>query len=410
MNKTAQPLRVLYAAGPGNVLGTYKHWLNCEDDPSQLSVTYSSQFYDACHSLGAKGYVISSCAEKTVFEDEHFKIEHRPSAAQGTAGIRYHLNHVWYGLRLVASALRWRADVAVVADGTTHWFVLAILPYLGVKVIPSIHCGLWNKYTAQRKTDKLLLGLSHRLFSNSFRILAVSSAIGEQVNQLMSKHPPILEFRPLYRQTEFDAVLPPADRSPFRVLFAGRIEVNKGVFDLLEIAKRFAAAGRTDIHFDLCGAGSMLEPLKQAAIDANLTHFVCHGYCNKPEMRQRLSQSHVVIAPTTTAFEEGFCKVVAEGVLAGRPVVTSTVCPVLSYVKPAVVEVQPDDVQGYGDALLKLCDDRAFYQQKQRASLAVQDQFYDGSRSWETALRFSLLAVRGIKPSKLALSDRLSVQ
>ena len=40
-------------------------------------------------------------------------------------------------------------------------------------------------------------------------------------------------------------------------------------------------------------------------------------------MREMFRQAHVLIVPTTTDFIEGFNQVVVEGVLAGRPVITS---------------------------------------------------------------------------------------
>jgi len=106
-------------------------------------------------------------------------------------------------------------------------------------------------------------------------------------------------------------------------------------------------------------------------------------------------QSHVVIVPTTTEFVEGFNKVVAEAVLAGRPVVTSSVCPALSYVRDAVVEVPPDDVQAYGDAILSLCDDAALYDAKRRGCELAKAQFCDASRSWAATLK-SVLAALGL--------------
>lgn len=275
LDRTVRSLRVLYAAGPGNVLGTYRHWLNGKDDASQVSVTYSSQFFNACRSLDAQGYVLSSCPEATVFEDEQFKIEHRPNSAQDKSGISYHLHLIWYGLRLTASALRWRADVAVVAEGTTHWFVLLALSLLGVKVVPTIHCVLWGKYAPQKKLDKLVSKLNGYLFASSHRVMVASNDIAAQVKQITIEQPEISEFLPLYRRSEFSCIAPPsADRSPFRVLFIGRIEVNKGVFDLLEIAKRFKAEGREDIRFDLCGLGPAFEALKQAAIEPNFGDFL----------------------------------------------------------------------------------------------------------------------------------------
>jgi glycosyltransferase involved in cell wall biosynthesis len=94
-----------------------------------------------------------------------------------------------------------------------------------------------------------------------------------------------------------------------------------------------------------------------------------------------------VIVPTTSDFIEGFNQVVAEGVLAGRPVITSAVCPALDYVRDAVVEVPPDDVRAYGDAVLTLCDDEAFYRARAQGCVAAQGQFYDAGRGWAAAVR-----------------------
>jgi len=80
------------------------------------------------------------------------------------------------------------------------------------------------------------------------------------------------------------------------------------------------------------------------------------------------------------------------GILSGRPVVTSDVCPALSDVQAGVVAVLPDDINGYGDALLKLCDDREFYEQKRGNCLALQEQFYDPSRGWGATLKSILVS------------------
>lgn len=389
-----KPLRILYAAGPGNVIGTYKYWKEGQDDPSQLAVTYSSQFYDLCSALGAKGYLLSSCQERAFLQDDPFTMEHRPSPAHKASGILYHLFSIWYGLGLLVTAIRWKANVVVVADGTTHWFVLSPLPLLGIKVIPSLHCVLKHKFLPTKKTDQIIMRLNSFLLANSKSILAVSNEVSRQVRQIISNPPPLLEFLPVYRPEEFSQVTPPDPaKAPFRVVFIGRVEYHKGVFDLVEIAKRFATEGKTNVLFELCGSGPALEPLRYAVQQADLeTYFVFHGYCNKTKLHQVLGHAHVIVAPTRTTFVEGFCKVIAEGILVGRPVLTSRVCPASSYVPSGVIAVEPDNVQQYGDALLKLYQDRGFYEEKRRGCLKVQEQFYDSSKSWGAALKLALTA------------------
>ncbi|MCT7949700.1 glycosyltransferase family 4 protein [Ancylothrix sp. C2] len=404
-------VKIIYAAGPGNVITTYEYWAKNQDDPSQVSVTYSGQFYDVCRDLDAEGYVISSSSDKKLLKAANFTLEHRPLPGRNASGIFYHLGQIWYGLRLIVSALLFKADFAVVADGTTHWFLLSLLPVFGVKVVPTLHCVLWRKYQVPSGKEKLILNLNRRFFAKDCTaILVASEDIAEQVKQLTgNQHAPIVEFLPTYRRSEFAGVVDPdINASPFRVLFAGRIERDKGVFDLLEIAKRFAAENRQNITFDVCGNGSQLESLRLAAQQAGVTAtFVCYGYCNKPQMREMFNRSHAVIVPTTTDFVEGFNQVVAEAILAGRPVITSAVCPALSYVGSGVVEVPPNDTQAYGDAILKLSDDREFYEQKRRNCLALQEQFYDVSKGWAAALSSVIQSLA--EKANLPISQKITV-
>ena len=161
--------------------------------------------------------------------------------------------------------------------------------------------------------------------------------------------------------------------------------------DLLEIAKRFAGRGANEgIEFDLCGTGSAIDGLKDGVEKAGLGgRFRVHGHCDRTKMRAMFRDCHILIVPTTTPldFPEGFNQVLVEGVLVqGGPVITSSVCPALDYVREAVVEVPPDDVGAYLDAILRLHDDAAFYEQKRAASVALQGQFYEPEGGWAAAL------------------------
>ncbi|MFN0085240.1 MAG: glycosyltransferase family 4 protein [Blastocatellia bacterium] len=390
-------LRILYAAGPGDVIGTYRHWRAGQDDPSQVSMTYSGQFFDACREMGAEGYIVASHPAADVLRGEGMTAAHFVKA-RGLHGLRYHLEEIRYGLQLIAAARRFRADLVILSEGTTHWFVLLPLRWLGIALAPTIHCVLWPKFKSPRPAQRILNGLAGRLFRrHCIALMSASEEISQQVRELTGgRTREIIPFLPTYRQATFAEIsAPPFSTAPFRALFAGRIERNKGVFDLLEIARRFDAEGRREIEFDLCGAGSALEELRGAVERAGVgARFRLHGHCSRERMREMLEEAHTVIVPTTTDFIEGFNQVVVESVLAGRPVITSSVCPALSTVREAVVEVPPDDVAGYGDAILRLQSDRDFYESKRRACVSYQQQFYDPARGWGAAFKRAAQAVR----------------
>ena len=177
------------------------------------------------------------------------------------------------------------------------------------------------------------------------------------------------------------------------------------MFDLLDIARRFKAQGIKDVVFDVCGRGGAFDELKAGADAAGVTdQLLLHGYCNRPKMREMFEQSHVVIVPTRSNFVEGFNQVVSEAVLAGRPVITSAVCPAIQYVGDAAYEVPVDDAQAYGDAILALLNQPELYRRKAAACIQVSGPFYDLSRGWGEALRRALepLRAKSAVPAQLA--------
>jgi glycosyltransferase involved in cell wall biosynthesis len=388
-------MRILYTAGPGDVIGTYQFWKRGEHDPRQVPITYSNQFFDVCREFGARGYVITYNEEPGWVKEESVCIENRPIPFLDRSGLLFHLGQMWYGFRLFLTALRFRADVAVISSGT-HWFLLASMRLLRVQVIPSLHNVLWPKYRDRSRVQRLVGRWNGWFFRNHCAaVLSASEDIVEQVRELSGdRGPPLVEFLPIYQRETFAKITPPkADGRPFRVLFVGRVEAAKGVFDLLAICKFLREQG-VDVEFDLCGRGSALIPLVRAVEEASLTEvFRCHGHCRREKVAEFLGRAHVSIVPTTTEFTEGFAMTVSEGVLAGRPVITSSVCPAARYVSEAIVEVPPDDVSGYAEAIRLLYTDREDYRIKCTACRQLQEQFYDRERGWAAGLGHILRAL-----------------
>jgi glycogen synthase len=388
MNK---PLRILYATGPEEVIEVFKCWTAKKSSDAQLFLPYSEQFYNVCSSIGAKGYVISQAPNIEKIQNDQFIVEnHPPIFPNIRSGLVYHLKQVWYGFELLIIALRFKADVVIVVDGYTHWFILSIFSWFFIKVIPSLHCVIVRKYTTPRRGEKILFELSRRFFSkDSFGILSISQDVTHQIKQLtQDKHPNILQFIPSYRKSDFENVeVPNLEKPLFRVLFSGRIVEEKGVFDILEIAKRFALERNDKVVFDICGNGPDLEILEEKVQQNKLENLVfCYGYCRKSQLRELLEASHAVIVPTKSQFVEGFNRSLLEGVLSLRPVITSPVCPAAHYVRDAAIIVPPDNVEAYGDAILNLYSNKPLYENLLRKCMETREQFFDSSNSWGVSL------------------------
>jgi len=389
--------RILYAAGPGDVIGTYEYWKKGEDDPSSVAITYSGQFYDACEDLDAQAFVIASCNKPGEVRDGRFRIQHRPVPLRSRRGLLYHIGQVWYNLRLIASAVRFRADVAVIG-GISHWFVFSLLSLFGVAVVPTLHCAFWptgrRPSSAAAKVLQKMNGFFWRRCAAA--TICVSPECERQVLTIAGRPKgPILQAVAQYRRECFEDIPQPRWASrPFRVMFAGRVEENKGVFHLLEAAVKLEGQRPGEFAWEVCGDGSALEGLRDRIEQAGLANsFALHGRLERNVMREALGRSHVVIVPTTSAFAEGLNKVVVEGVLAGRPVVVSQTCHAGDYVSEALMEVGPGDIDAYVESVRHLAKDHELYEQKRHACGMLAGQFYDEARGWGVALGKSLVHV-----------------
>jgi glycogen synthase len=392
--RTQKKLRIAYLSGPVDGAAVHLAWL---EKRQQLFVSnsYLGQFYEICSELDAEAYVITTLpGAHTLKFAGNILIENRPVKTE-LKGIRYHLAIGYWFLRLLPSLFRYKPDVMIVTALQNYWFLLSPLCWIRVTMVPAFHCTLWPKFLPIQRSWRALMHLNRILFFKSIKaVIVVSEDIAEQVRSLTRDHNlEIIVFKPTYVRGQFASV-PPASqlgKTPFRIMFAGRIEINKGIYDLLEIAKRLFRVRKDKFLFDICGEGSQLVALRKRIEELGLEHVVfCHGQCDPHKMRIMLGLAHVVIIPTTTSFEEGFNKVCAEAVLAGRPIITSAVCPALASVRGAAVEVQPGNIDEYYNAILNLHGDHTLYHEKCSACIPLQEQFYDYNNSWGAKLRYAL--------------------
>ncbi|HEX4073018.1 MAG TPA: glycosyltransferase family 4 protein [Planctomycetaceae bacterium] len=384
--------RILYALGPGHVVDAYRKWSAGLDYTTETSVTFSSQFFDFCRAHGAEAWAVSSHPAREVFRDGAFTVENRPKRFADPRGLLFHWNQFLYGLSIMWSALRYRADVLIVDSGTTHWFVLSLLSLSRIRVVASLHNSYWaSGFLPGGAIKRLIRTLDGQFWRHTAdATLCVSPECQRQVERLAGgRNRPVFQYRCQFRPADFASVLPPPahDVRPFRAIFAGRVERNKGVFDLLDMAAAFKRESPGRLQIEICGGGEALEELKRAIAERGLADdVVIHGKLNRPDLLAVYGRSHVVIVPTRSTFCEGMPMVAAEAILSGRPVLTSRLSNALDVLNPALVEAQPDDPASYVAGLRRLMTDRASYEECCRACPTVGRQFYDRDQSLTAAI------------------------
>lgn len=378
---------ILYAAVSGDILGTFRQWLTGTRDVGQIALTYSGQFYDLCRELHRPGVAIGIGADAEEFTSENITIvAHREPVER--SGLRYHISMIRRALSVVAEARKRDAKDLIVMDGAGYWFPLWLLSPRR-RIFLSVHTVLKAQGAKTSLLRRVILAAeSWFVRRRCAGVLAVSDEIGRQMASLAKGVKLRTEiFRPTYIAHDFAEIAPANDQlRPFIVLYAGRIEESKGVFDLIEMAKLLRWRGHDCFIMRILGDGSDLSRLREQIQKEGLaSKLECLGHRSRREMIDELAAAHCVIVPTRSTFPEGFNKVVVEAVLARRPVVTSRICPALEVVRQAAIEAEPDDPKSYADAIITLMTDGQCYQSKVQAGQALAFEFTDPSRSWRAA-------------------------
>ena len=268
------------------------------------------------------------------------------------------LARLWHALR--------RADILVGSLEMTPTFLAVVLGKLTGKPsvgfvrnsLPELLKSLPSRYTM----------LTQRFYPGLARVVAISSGIQTSVEALI----PALKgrVRTVYIPLELDKVrqraaepLPNVPRRPYLVA-VGRLEPQKG-FDLLlrayaELQKR----GVTE-PLVIVGEGKDREKLQELAQSLEVTeHVVFAGFQANPY--PWLAGAKVFVSSSRF---EGFCRVIAEALSVGTPVV-STDCPsgpaeVLEYGEAGVL-VPNEDVSALAEGIYQLLRDGAL-QERLRA-------------------------------------------
>lgn len=394
--------RILYAVGPGDVVGQCRNLLEGKEPPFQLGMSFSQQFLDVCEEAGAAAHLISCHGRKDRLQYGKHLVENRPQPRWYHAdGIKHYIGTVMYGLEIVAQAVRECATVVVIDSGTTRWFVLSLLGLFGIPVIPVLYSALWPMgFPPTRRIDRIILTLDAWFFRRvASATVCMSPELERQVNLAAHKPKgPMFQFRPQYREEFLRRVppVPPPPFHPFNVLFLGRVEEFKGVFLILSMAERLETEMPGSFKWRIFGAGAASDRLQTQIRERNLAEFVHAGRMlpNEQSAMETLGWAHAMIVPTTSQFKEGLAMTAAECVLAGRPVVLSDVVPAWEILGEAGIKCRTDSVDSFVDSLKKLALDPAYYEKHRRATKNVQAQFYDRQQGVGNVILRAVAALR----------------
>lgn len=387
---------MFFAAGPGNIIAAHEHWRRGQPDPTEVSVTFSSQMEDYCETTNSPACFVSYKSPPQKLTDQNFILEHRPKFSSGASGLKFHWLEMLYVLSLLRTALKFRTNIAVIESGTGSFFMGWLFRLAGIKVITVLHNTIWpSGFPPTKATQRLIQFLDGIFFRwGSSANIAVSPECSRQVEQITDgHHGPIYEIRAQFLAERFANIAPPPefDGSSLRIMFVGRIDHSKGVFDILEMAALLNAKLPGKVHWEICGRGPDLESLRLRRHEMSLENVQIRGWVSMEELQEVYDASHLSIVPTRSSFAEGLAMTAAEAILSGRPIIANATVPALEVLRPAALEGRTNDVASYVGVIERLFEDPAIYGRLCSECAPLQKQFYDRSKGLAAVLSAAIL-------------------
>ena len=387
-----------YVSGPIDAARTYRDWV-AKAAPDYFGTIYLNHLFALIEQMGSDALIITTLPKGQTREKiDRITVVNLPMP-EAKKGLGYHVGMVTWALRSALEILKFRADIALLTAGQDYFWVFRPLRILGIRLIASLHCTLWPKYAPQAAHKKFLYWLNGRFF---YPVCAhIQGVSQEAVEQILSTSPRLKKkparFIATYDPGRFARVKAPnwpKPPAPFRLLYVGRLEVNKGVLDLVQIMQRLEQDEPGRYRLEICGEGSAEGQLRQAVTDLKLDRIITvNGQCATSELAEKYTECHAVVVPTRSDFEEGTPKVAFEAVLNLRPVVMSAACPALADVAEAAVEPRVDDVDDYVRAIRSLSQDPAFYAAKVNAADPARQKHFDERNSYGSVLGAGLRSI-----------------
>lgn len=382
-------MRLFAALGPGNIVEAHRNQTNNVRIVSETSIIFSGQLFEYCRERGIEALFTSHHPSADEIETPPVKLINIPRPWERAAGWRFHIGRVIHALRLARLARAFRADLALIDSGTVHYFALSLLPLLGVPVAVNFHNVRWPQGFEPRGRLARIIRVLDSWFFRKVAVGAIgcSPECGVQARGDGAGKLPYFGWYGQFHTEGFTAGEIDPVRDPFRLLFVGRIERYKGVFDLIPISRLLRQRCRVPICIEICGDGGALTELGAALeTSGEADRIVLRGRLQRAELLDAYRRAHAVVVPTRGDFCEGMPLVCAEAMLSGRPVVTSRLSNALPILNEAIAEVEPEDVASYAGAIGRLAEDREYYERLFRACPDAARPFLDRDRSYPAAV------------------------
>ena len=383
--QTTMAPRIFLAHGPGDAAGTLKKWTMGIEDDSIIAKTYSAQIFELANELGAEILVVTDNRNSYTAKDRRISVESHVMGDLGS-GWRYWLNMKKHADLTARKAYDFGADAAIVSF---HYglFSLPAFKKYNIPIILDMHNTIWPMGCKPNLIKQFIfkaIAISGR--DALAGVIGVSPECGRQLKQLIGEKPTfnhIPQYPVSLKNITIDNTFP----SEFRILFAGRIESMKGVFDILDASEILVRMGYRQVKWILAGKGSAEPELRDQIVGRNLDCFIeLKGQLTRDNLTVELAKSQATITPTRAGFAEGLAKAPLESLIPGIPSLMSSVVPAAEIVKNAAIVFPPSSPAEIANAVAKMLDSPSLYDSLCAESRGLKHLLFDQKHSYKKAV------------------------
>ncbi len=365
-------------------------------DSSGFGSSFAGQVRRLLFAHGIEGILVCSNSKGGELRQGNVLSINIPRLAERFGALGFHLSRTLYGIKLARYAHRNQVDLAIIDSGTAHYFSLTAFRIFQIPVAVNFHNVRWPTGFEPKGIVKRTIRILDSAFFRHVPVAALGCS-PECQNQARADGAdglPFFGWTAQYKRGGFSSgVNEQTPDQPFRLMFAGRVERNKGVFDLLTMMAALDERPGRSVVIEICGDGAALPELRSEVSRLNLDSVVTiRGRLSGLDLADAYLRSDAVVVPTRGDFCEGMPLVCAEAVLSGKPIITSELSNALPVLGAAIIEAQPENIESYIDAIEALVNQPGTYSQLQAGCATVSGQFFDRSKCYAAAVDRTITA------------------
>ncbi|MCI4411988.1 MAG: glycosyltransferase family 4 protein [Thiotrichales bacterium] len=371
--------KLLYIKG-GNVVTELDKLANYQ---GKLPTTGPDQFFLAARSIATE---TTSQLRLVSFGNDDQKLEQANIDARcyaiRTKGnpIKKAYQQLIGGYHYLKDTLRFKPDTILCGfDGIFVFFVLLSAVLTRAKLVYLCHnaINLPSVSRFNRWANKLLISFADQIIVHGPFLEQQVTSLGASVSKVHQ-----FDTWPTPVKSHEQTLSHPL------VVYLGRLEVNKGVLDLLNAFNQIEQKPNgTELW--LVGDGSLLNELQQMKLPADVKLL---GPLPHEAIDQMIKQASFIVTPTQSNFPEGRCMSAMEAFALGRTVIAPNFGPFPYLIDDQVngLLYSVDDVDSLQQSINQLLNDPALLTRLNNAALTTSEQLYRQQLSFYDALRCAL--------------------